>query len=859
MTARWHLGPISGCHFWWVLVTSPEVLVFLFFMITDPKTAPKGAARRGSSTRSRVGLLAALLIAPMRTEYATKVALLAALTIVCVARPLRRDARLPRLRDLGTAPRAREPAAPSPRMRGPARSSSNAPAGVDRDARCRRVLPPITILPSRGVQTQLNLHTARAITHDLLADLNRERRPRDHVQLWLEPGVEQDPPFAVARRSRQGSSQQSRIACTRPRTGTGRSGRSPRRAARASKPPRRAPRCAGIRLTNVAAAVGLDFQQGSFRYGVSNDYGAMMGGGVCWLDYNDDGWQDLFAVNSYSERRRCRNGRRTAGCREPPLFENVHGHFHNVSGAVARRTSPVQGDGCAAADLNGDGRTRTSSSRRRPAIDLLWNNGNGTFTEGARTAGLTASGWYAGVAVADVNGDGRPDVFVAGYTDLNDPVPNSLAGFPTNLAGVRDLLFLNEGSGADGHVAVPRGRRPGRARGGSASRHGLGAVFLDYNGDGRPDLYVANDEDPNQLYENVPWPGGAKADPAGLGFRFEERRSAGRRGRRVRRHGRRGRRRRRQRPLDLFVTNSRREPSAAFAAGRLGSPAFANARSDFDPALGADFAGWGASWVDLANSGSPDLVVAAGGIPVTNLAAGRGPGTRARSPVRQGTAGEVRRRRGSPPCGRPARERARSRRGRRRQRRPRWTSRSTRSAASSCCSADRPDRPLARRGAVPVHAGRRRHGRPSRREPPRSRGAGRQQLPVLRGLRASTSGSARRRSEASVTVRYPWGRAACCRNVRADRIVDVAAPAPAAAAAAGSRCRTRSATCTPATFTGARSRRSGTTAAARSSGREAPPVAGARPLRPLRRDVGCLGRVRPDSGRLLRHCEGAGR
>ena len=42
MTARWHLGPITGGYFWWVLVTSPEILVFLFFMITDPKTIPKG-------------------------------------------------------------------------------------------------------------------------------------------------------------------------------------------------------------------------------------------------------------------------------------------------------------------------------------------------------------------------------------------------------------------------------------------------------------------------------------------------------------------------------------------------------------------------------------------------------------------------------------------------------------------------------------------------------------------------------------------------------------------------------------------------------------------------------------------------
>ena len=53
MTAHWHLGPISGFHFWWVLVTSPEVLVFLFFMITDPKTAPRSSSGRGSSTPSR--------------------------------------------------------------------------------------------------------------------------------------------------------------------------------------------------------------------------------------------------------------------------------------------------------------------------------------------------------------------------------------------------------------------------------------------------------------------------------------------------------------------------------------------------------------------------------------------------------------------------------------------------------------------------------------------------------------------------------------------------------------------------------------------------------------------------------------
>src|SRR5215471_11619959 len=87
MTARWHLGPITGWSFWWLLVTSPEILIFLFFMITDPMTIPKGRVARVVYAVS-VGLLATLLIAPQTTEYKTKVAVLGALALVCLARPL---------------------------------------------------------------------------------------------------------------------------------------------------------------------------------------------------------------------------------------------------------------------------------------------------------------------------------------------------------------------------------------------------------------------------------------------------------------------------------------------------------------------------------------------------------------------------------------------------------------------------------------------------------------------------------------------------------------------------------------------------------------------------------------------------
>src|SRR3989449_517451 len=275
----------------------------------------------------------------------------------------------------------------------------------------------------------------------------------------------------------------------------------------------------GIRLKNVASGVGLDFRQGAFRFGVSPDAAAMTGGGLCALDYNNDGWVDLFVVNSYSQADVGR-WRNHGGLPRTALFRNTKGRFTNVS-RRSKANLAVRGEGCVAADFNGDGLTDvyiTTAGYDK----LLWNNGDGTFTEGARAAGIHSYGWHAGAAVADVNGDGRPDLYVAGYTDPNVPVSGSAAGFPNNFTGVRDLLYLNVGRDRKGHSKF---REVGVQAGLEAARfdHSLGAVFSDFDGDGRLDLYVANDGDPNRLYQNVAWPGGRKADPAGRGFRFEER------------------------------------------------------------------------------------------------------------------------------------------------------------------------------------------------------------------------------------------------------------------------------------------------------------------------------------------------
>src|SRR6266576_817467 len=164
----------------------------------------------------------------------------------------------------------------------------------------------------------------------------------------------------------------------------------------------------GIRLRDVASRVGLGFRQGAFRFGVSPDPAAMTGGGLCALDYNNDGWVDLFVVNSYSQADVGR-WRKHGGLPRSALFRNRKGRFTNV-GRSSKADLAVRGEGCVAADLNADGRTDlyvTTAGYDK----LLWNNGDGTFTEGARAAGVRSYGWHAGVA--DVNGDG-PQLQVAG-------------------------------------------------------------------------------------------------------------------------------------------------------------------------------------------------------------------------------------------------------------------------------------------------------------------------------------------------------------------------------------------------------------------------------------------------------------
>ena len=184
MTARWHLGPISGFHLWWALITSPEVLVFLFFMITDPKTAPRSPSARLVYAVA-LGVLSSVLIAPTTTEFAAKVALLGSLAIVCVAMPLLRlvPLRLNRRIAFAAAPALAGIATAAIVLASPP-TAANAFRALPPGA-----LPPITILPSHGVQTQLDRHTAELIAHDLLAA--KPAGTNDRLRIWLVQGREQ--------------------------------------------------------------------------------------------------------------------------------------------------------------------------------------------------------------------------------------------------------------------------------------------------------------------------------------------------------------------------------------------------------------------------------------------------------------------------------------------------------------------------------------------------------------------------------------------------------------------------------------------------------------------------------------------
>jgi cytochrome c peroxidase len=373
---------------------------------------------------------------------------------------------------------------------------------------------------------------------------------------------------------------------------------------------------ATVHLRDVAAAVGLDFRHGAFRTAIFQDMVAAMGGGLCWLDYDNDGWLDLYAVNSYADDESAfwqANG----GLPHSRLFHNTGGRFEDVS-EPSHAGLAHRGNGCVAADFDNDGWTDLYVTAYGPNA-LLWNNGDGTFTEGAAPAGVTAPEWSSAAAVADLNGDGWLDLYVGGYIDFKRKIPKPAGAFPQDYYGIPDRLFLNRGPGAAGKVIFEEVTQPA---GLVKEERALGAIFTDVDGDGDRDLYVANDGHPNRLYRNDPWPGGLDADPARLGFRFADVTQSADVGDTGSGMGVASGDYDGDGRFDLFITNWERELNALYrnttAAGGPITFQYSTFRIGVS-GLGNGMTGWGTHWIDLDHDTDRDLLIVNGRVPVTNL------------------------------------------------------------------------------------------------------------------------------------------------------------------------------------------------------------------------------------------------
>jgi hypothetical protein len=232
------------------------------------------------------------------------------------------------------------------------------------------------------------------------------------------------------------------------------------------------------------------------------------GSGVALLDYDNDGWLDIYLVNGSTFN--ALDGKET-----PPraaLFHNNHdGTFTDVA-EKAGVTNDRWGYGVAVGDYDNDGWPDiyvTNYGKNR----LYHNNHDGTFTDVAEKAGVTLGNWSAGASWGDFDGDGRLDLFVSGYVHFdrdNLPISGSKAvGYstcqfrgapvmcgPRGLQGEPDHLFHNNGDGTFTDVSVKAGVDD------KSRYYGFTSIFLSFAGNGRPDLIVGNDSEPNYLYVN---------------------------------------------------------------------------------------------------------------------------------------------------------------------------------------------------------------------------------------------------------------------------------------------------------------------------------------------------------------------
>ena len=227
------------------------------------------------------------------------------------------------------------------------------------------------------------------------------------------------------------------------------------------------------------------------------------GSGCAWIDYNDDGWTDLYIVTGISHDNLFAGEENATRAPNFLFRNNGDGTFAEVTGKAGVSGTGL-GNGVAAADYDNDGLIDlfvTNYGR-----DLLYrNNGDGTFTEVAGRAGVAGGPvWSTGATFGDYDRDGWVDLYVARYLEFDVETPPLQCGYrgipvmcgPKGLTGSPDVLYRNNGDGTFTDVTVSAGvvdRKP---------LYGFSPVFEDFDNDGYPDLFVTNDTHPNFLYHN---------------------------------------------------------------------------------------------------------------------------------------------------------------------------------------------------------------------------------------------------------------------------------------------------------------------------------------------------------------------
>ncbi len=250
-----------------------------------------------------------------------------------------------------------------------------------------------------------------------------------------------------------------------------------------------------IEFTDVTAAAGIGFRHNSGAFG-EKYLPETMGAGAAFLDYDNDGWQDILLVNSTGWPGQ--KGRRTTAA----LYRNnKDGTFTDVT-REAGLAAPVYGIGCAVADYDNDGFVDIYITAVG-ANKLYRNLGNGKFQDVSQRAGVADPGFGVSAAWFDYDKDGRVDLYVANYvewtpeTDIHCTLDGTNKSYctPQKYKGQSPVLYRNRGNGTFEDVT----ERAGLA---DPSSKALGVALLDYNDDGWMDLFVANDTEPNKLYKN---------------------------------------------------------------------------------------------------------------------------------------------------------------------------------------------------------------------------------------------------------------------------------------------------------------------------------------------------------------------